>query len=114
MDGADNLLGGGIDGLEGLAVDALDPFVVDEPVGMSCQLGPLPEPSRKCGVDGVSTYNPVGCSYLPVDGVWSEAVRLILMCDCEWTEYNGYYFGVVVRGGVVCGRRSEARERGRG
>jgi hypothetical protein len=29
-------------------------------------------------------------------------------------EYNGYYLGVVVGGGVVCGRRREAREMGRG
>jgi hypothetical protein len=34
VDGADNLLGGGIDGLEGLAVDTLNPFVVDEPMEM--------------------------------------------------------------------------------
>jgi hypothetical protein len=33
VDSTDNLLGCGIDGLEGLAVDALDPFVVDEPAG---------------------------------------------------------------------------------
>lgn len=30
-DGADNLLGGRIDSLEGLAVDTLNPLVVDEP-----------------------------------------------------------------------------------
>jgi hypothetical protein len=31
-DGADDLLGGGVDGLEGPAVYALDEFVVDEAV----------------------------------------------------------------------------------
>ena len=33
MDSTDNLLSCGIDSLEGLAVDALNPFVVDEPAG---------------------------------------------------------------------------------
>ena len=31
MDGADNFFGGGVDGLEGLAVNTLHPLVVDEP-----------------------------------------------------------------------------------
>ncbi len=31
MNGADNLLGSRIDRLEGLSVNTLDPFVVDEP-----------------------------------------------------------------------------------
>lgn len=33
VDVADNLLGGGVDDLEGLLVNTFDPFVVDEPVG---------------------------------------------------------------------------------
>lgn len=33
MNGGDGLLGGGIDGLEGLAVNAFDELVVDKPDG---------------------------------------------------------------------------------
>jgi len=35
VDGADDLLGGGVDDLESLAVGALDEFVVDEAVELS-------------------------------------------------------------------------------
>lgn len=34
VDGADDLFGGWVDDLEGLAFDTLDEFVVDEPAGL--------------------------------------------------------------------------------
>ena len=33
MDRANNFLGRGVDGLEGLAINTLDPLVIDKPVG---------------------------------------------------------------------------------
>jgi hypothetical protein len=71
VDSTDNLLSCGIDGLEGLAVNALNPFVVDEPAGKTVNQWLRGDPTRPDEMRGnrVSTYNPVGCSYLPVDGV---------------------------------------------
>ncbi len=71
MDSTDDLLSCGIDGLEGLAVDALHPFIVDEPAGKAVSQWLQGDVRRPEGMWGkrVSTYNPVGCSYLPVDGV---------------------------------------------
>lgn len=59
--GRTDLLGGGVDGLECLAVDGLDELVVDEAVeGEPCQPAPrFSDPVRICG-----TYSPVGCSHL--------------------------------------------------
>jgi len=36
VNGADNLFGGRVDSLEGLAVNALNPLVVDEPGRQNC------------------------------------------------------------------------------
>jgi hypothetical protein len=70
VDGCDNLLGGWVDRLEGLAVDTLNKLVVDEPVQGRLS-AVLPRHSGMRGNNVGETYNPVGCSYLPVDGVES-------------------------------------------
>lgn len=51
MHGADNLLGGRVDDLKGLLVDALDELVVDEPVGGEGQGQKMPGRGGVGGVD---------------------------------------------------------------
>lgn len=85
LDGADDLLGGRVDDVEGLAVDSLHELVVDEAdaaVSNRCQ--PKQYPSHWEGPKNVGrwengTYRPVGCSYSPVCGVLS-VVNTILKC----------------------------------
>jgi hypothetical protein len=76
MDGADDFLSGRIDRLEGLAIDTLNPLVVDEPARPNVSLGGI---SERCGVvDGGETYKPVGWVYLPVDGVESSIEVIVV------------------------------------
>lgn len=58
VDGTDYLLGRGVDDLEGLLVDALDPLVVDEPVDDGCKS--KVSSSGLEGGGGIIAYSPVG------------------------------------------------------
>lgn len=60
----DDLLGGGVDDLEGLAVHTLHPLIVDEAAVRQ-------RPCLQGGGMGSCTYSPVGWVYLPDDGVSS-------------------------------------------
>jgi hypothetical protein len=79
VDRADDALVGGVDDLEGLAVDTFDELVVDEPAGRNSSasgqrsMGTIAasrNSTRWLG-PGRATYSPVGCSYSPECGVLS-------------------------------------------
>jgi hypothetical protein len=66
VDGADNFFSGGVDGLEGLAVDTLHPLVVDEPAQSNLSVAAAADGMRGNGDgdgesgSGGATYSPVG------------------------------------------------------
>lgn len=96
MNGDDWFLVGRIDGFKGLAVDAFNPFVVDESEprlsaiwGLGGGVMDDDEGPHSFWNGAFSrswsrrTYRPVGCSYFPVDGVsrvW-ESDMMVSWCD---------------------------------
>jgi hypothetical protein len=104
LDSADDLLGGGVDDVEGLAIDGLYELIVDKPGQVLVRYIP------QCTLPRISdmwrrTYRPVGWSYSPVWGVLSfterpdmiEGVLEINWGICRTKQLGenwGYWWGV--------------------
>ena len=89
MDSTDGLLGGGVNGLERLAVDTFNIFVVDETARSDFSALDLTGEKRDLLLEGSDkTYRPVGCVYLPPAGVWSSTEVMIAVDSNYLVVFN--------------------------